>query len=54
MRDVDLEKNPANILYRESLKPGGVETYRCEEKDAAHGQNAEGCVFWTYSSRREI
>ena len=46
--------NPANILDTESLKPGGVETFRCGEKDAAHGKKAEGCVLETYSSRREI
>ena len=51
---MDLKKNPANIFDRESLKSGGVETCRCGERDAAHGQNAEGCVLGTYSSRREI
>ena len=39
---MDPKKNPANILGRESLKPGGVE------------MNAEGFVLGTYSSRREI
>ena len=54
MRDMDPKKNPANILDREGLKPEGVETCRCGERDAAHGQNTESCLFGTYSLRREI
>ena len=45
---MDPKKNPANILDRVSLKPGGVETCRCGERDAAHTQNAEGCVLGRY------
>ena len=50
MRDMD----PKNILDSECLKPGSVEKCRCVERDAAHSQNAEGCVLGKYSSRREI
>ena len=51
---MDPKKNPANILNRESLKPGGVEVCRCGEKGAARSQNAERCVLGAYSLRREI
>ena len=51
---MDPKKNPANILDRESLKPVDVEASMCEERDAAHSQNAESCVLGTYSSTREI
>ena len=30
---MDPKKNPGNILDRECLKPGGVETCKCEERE---------------------